>query len=192
LAVEDREPSSSRPCPDDEPPSQRPQALDGVLQRGWPDIELYDLIDFSMPVGQTGLVFVAGLTGWRESNGTALFVPGAIEAAYRRAASTLAFMALVHGQTFMFLRLAQNMSTVQAAALCGVSPSEVSDWEDGTLPVPVSCWQSMADSACKADMRAGITVTPLPYIDMRPRNIRVYPDVPGQPQPPVPPHPARS
>jgi hypothetical protein len=176
--------------PDDDhdpPSSRRPPALDGALQRGWPDIELFDLIDFSMPVGQTGIVFVAGLTGWRESNGTALFVPGAVEAAYRRAASTLAFMALVHGQTFLFLRQAQNMSTAQAAALCGVTPSEVSDWEDGTLPVPVSCWQSIADSACKADMRAGITSTPLPYTNMRPRKIRVYPDVPGQPIPQPPP-----
>ena len=174
----DSEPPSSRSCPDDDPPSQRPQALDGALQRGWPDIELYDLIDFSMQVGTTGIVFVAGLTGWRESNGTALFVPGAIEAAYRRAASTLAWMALVHGQTFQFLRVAQNLSTAQAATLCGVPPSVVSYWEDGTTPVPVSCWQSMADSACKADMRAGITVTPLPYTDMRPRRIRIYPDVP--------------
>ena len=170
------------PDDDDCPPSsRRPYGLDGCLQPGWPDIELYDLIDFSMPVGQTGLVFVAGLTGWRESNGTALFVPGAIEAAFRRAASTLAFMALVGGQTFQFMRYAQHMSVTQAASLCGVSPSEVTDWEAGRVPVPVTCWQSMADSAAHADMRAGISCTVPQGIDMRARTIRIYPDIPFRP-----------
>ena len=165
--------------PDDDPPSsRRPRGLDGSLQPGWPDIELFDIIDFTMPVGQTGIKFVAELTGWRESNGTALFVPGAIEAAFRRAASTLAFMMLVNGQTFQFMRQAHHMSTAQAATLCGVSPSDVTNWEAGRVPVPVTCWQAMADSACKADMRAGITWTALPTIDLRPRVIRVYPDIP--------------
>ena len=172
----------------DPPSSRRPPALDGAHERGLPDIELYDLIDFTMPVGTLGIKFVAGLTGWRESNGTALFVPGAIAAAYRRAASTLAFMMLVNGQTFQFMRQAIDLTTAQAATLCGVSPSEVSDWEDGTLPVPVSCWQAMADAACKADMRAGIVWTALPFVDLRPRVIRIYPDVPLPPQPrPCPP-----
>jgi DNA-binding transcriptional regulator YdaS (Cro superfamily) len=167
---------------DDDPPSSRPpRGLDGALQRGWPDIELYDLIDFSMPVGQTGIVFVAALTGWRESNGTALFVPEAIEAAYRRAASTLAFMALANGPTFQFIRYSQHMSTAQAATLCGASPSDVTNWESGRVPVPVSCWQAMADAATKADMRASISWTPLPNADMRPRTIRIYPDIPFRP-----------
>src|SRR5208282_456322 len=99
----------------DPPSSRRPPALDGAHERGLPDIELYDLIDFTMPVGTLGIKFVAGLTGWRESNGTALFFPGAIAAAYRRAASTLAFMMLVNGQTFMFMRQAIDLTTAQAA-----------------------------------------------------------------------------
>jgi DNA-binding transcriptional regulator YiaG len=143
-----------------------------------PDIELYDLIDYSMPVGNTGIVFVAGLTGFRESDGTAQFITGAVAAAYRRAASTLAQMALVSGPTFQFMRLAENLSTAQAAALAGVSESEVTDWEDGTTPVPPSSWQSMADYAAQQDMRAGITWTALPAVNLRPRTIRVYPDVP--------------
>jgi hypothetical protein len=180
------------PKDDDCPPSsRRPPALDGAHERGWPDIELYDLIDFTMSVGTTGIKFVAGLTGWRESNGTALFFPGAIEAAYRRAASTLAFMMLVNGQTFQFMRYAQNLSTAEAATLCGVSPSEITAWEAGTIPVPVSCWQAMADAACKADMRAGIVWTALPAVNLRPRTIRVYPDIPmpEQPRPCCPPRP---
>ena len=139
-----------------------------------------------MPVGNTGIVFVAGLTGFRESDGSAQFIPGATAAAYRRAASTLAHMALVNGQTFQFLRLAQNLSTAQAATLCGVTESEITDWEDGTTPVPPSSWQTMADSAAKADQRAGIMWTALPNVDLRPRKIRVFPDIPypGQVLPP--------
>jgi hypothetical protein len=143
-----------------------------------PDIELYDLIDFSMQVGDTGIVFVAGLTGWREADGSARFLPGAQAAAYRRAASTLAQMALVSGQTFQFLRLALNLSVAQAATLCGETESTITDWEDGTLPVPVSPWQCIADAAASADQRAGITWTALPSVNLRPRRIRIYPDIP--------------
>src|ERR1039458_8923225 len=70
----------------------RPGGDDCDTPGGQPDIELYDLIDFTMQVGNTGLNFVAGLTGWRERDGTALFITGATSAAYRRAASTLAQM----------------------------------------------------------------------------------------------------
>ncbi len=173
------------------PPSQPPT---GLSSRGAPDIELYTLIDFQMPVGNTGIIFVAGLTGFRESDGSALFIPGAVAAAFRRAASTLAHMALVSGQTFQFLRLAQNMTTAQAAALCGVPESEVTDWEDGTTPVPPSCWQTLADAAAAADQRQGIMWTALPNVDLRPRTIRIFPDVPyrGQVVPNCPPNPCGS
>lgn len=183
-------------CNPPEPPPSEPghhhhsyHPPTGQVSGRSPDIELYDLIDFSMPVGNTGIVFVAGLTGFRESDGTAQFIPGATAAAYRRAASTLAHMALVSGQTFQFLRLSQNMSTAQAATLCGVAESEVTDWEDGTTPVPPSAWQTMADAVTAADQRAGIMWTALPMVDLRPRRIRVYPDIPypGQILPPSPP-----
>jgi hypothetical protein len=154
-----------------------------------PDIELYDLIDYTVQVGTTGINFVAGLTGWRESDGTALFIPGAVDAAVRRAASTLAWMALISGQTFQFLRLSLGLSVDQTAELVGVTPSTITDWEDGTLPVGVQSWQCLADAALKADGRAGITYTPLPAPDFRPRTIRIFPDVPGAPQPPAPPCP---
>ena len=166
--------------PPDDSPTCAPQG-------GEADIELYDLIDFSMQVGNTGIVFVAGLTGWRESDGTARFITGAVDAAYRRAASTLAFMALISGQTFQFLRLTRDLTTAQAATLCGVTESEVIDWEDGSVPVPVSSWQYMADACTAADQRAGITWTPLPAPDFRPRKIRIYPDVPMPWTPPPPP-----
>lgn len=161
------------------PPGYPP--LGGVGYGQNPDIELYDLIDFSMPVGNTGIVFVAGLTGFRESDGTARFIVGATAAAYRRAASTLAQMSLVAGSTFQFMRLAENLSPAQAAVLCGVPESIITDWEDGTTPVPPSSWQTMADVAAKADMRAGIIWTALPNVDLRPRRIRIYPDVPYNP-----------
>ena len=145
---------------------------------GGPDIELYDLIDYTLQVGNTGIKFVAGLTGWRESDGTARFIPGACAAAFRRAASTLAWMALVSGQTFQFLRLSLNLTIAQTAVLVGETDSTVEDWEDGSLPVQVSPWQTLADAALKADMRAGIAYTPLPAPDFRPRTIRIFPDIP--------------
>ncbi len=152
---------------------------------GGPDIELYDLIDFTVQVGNTGINFVAGLTGWRESDGTALFLPGACEAAYRRAASTLAFMALVSGQTFQFLRTAQNLTVDQAAAICGVTSIQIENWEFGTVPVIITAWQTLADMACKADQRAGISCTPI-QPSFRPRTIRIYPDVPYKNVQPAP------
>lgn len=189
-----QDPNEDNSCQPPEPPPSSghhisdlpPYPPTGQTSGRSPDIELYDLIDFSMPVGNTGIVFVAGLTGFRESDGSAQFIPGATAAAYRRAASTLAHMALVNGQTFQFLRLAQNLSTAQAATLCGVTESEITDWEDGTTPVPPSSWQTMADSAAKADQRAGIMWTALPNVDLRPRKIRVFPDIPypGQVLPP--------
>lgn len=195
----DSEDRDEHDCEDEDPPSQRPHyhhESPPESHFGWhghsgnPDIELYDLIDFSMPVGNTGIVFVAGLTGWRESDGTARFILGAVPAAYRRAASTLAWMSLINGQTFQFLRLSLNLTTAQAAVLCGESEGTVISWENGAPPIPVSPWQCLADAALTADQRAGITVTPLPAPDYRPRKIRVYPDIPGPPQPPpVPPRP---
>jgi len=154
-----------------------------------PDIETYDLIDYTVQVGNTGINFVGAVTGWRESDGSARFIPGAIEAVYRRAASTLAFMSLVNGQTFLFLREAQGLTQAQAATICGVPESEISDWEDGSLPVIITAWQTLADMACKADQRAGITWTAAPPASFRPRTIRIYPDIsyPPQPQPPCPP-----
>lgn len=159
---------------------------------GGPDIELYDLIDYTLQVGNTGIKFVAGLTGWRESDGTARFIPGACDAAFRRAASTLAWMALVSGQTFQFLRFSLHLSIAQTAALVGETESTVEDWEDGSLPVAVSPWQCLADAALKADGRAGIAYTPLPAPDFRPRMIRIWPDIPYPviiPPPPPPPCP---
>ncbi len=176
----DCEPPSKPPCAQFERREFEPGG--GQLPLGGtgysPDIELYDLIDFSMPVGNTGIVFVAGLTGFRESDGSAQFIPGATAAAYRRAASTLGHMALVNGQTFQFIRLALNMSTSQAATLCGVQESEITDWEDGSTPVPATSWQVMADAAAAADQRQGIMWTALPTVDLRPRTIRIFPDVP--------------
>jgi hypothetical protein len=189
-APEEREHESERELyrDDDDPRFWRPWAhCPPPAPGGLPDIELYDLIDFQMQVGNTGIVFVAAITGWRESDGTALFIPGATAAAYRRAASTLAAMSLVAGSTFQFMRLAQNLSVDQAAILCGVDDATVNAWEAGTTPVPFSSWQYMADAACKADSRPGIVYTAPQGVDLRPRVIRVYPDVPGLPLPPQPP-----
>lgn len=173
-------------------PYQRPYPYNppcAVLHGDGPDIERYALIDFTMQVGNTGINFVAGLTGWRESDGSALFLPGATDAAFRRAASTLAFMSLVSGQTFLFLRTAQNLTQAQAATICGVSVGTIASWENGLTPVIITAWQTLADMACKADQRAGITWTAAAPVSFRPRTIRIYPDIPYKAPPPPPPCP---
>ena len=158
-----------------------------VPHGGGPDIELYDLIDFTMSVGNTGINFVAGLTGWRERDGTALFLPGATDAAYRRAASTLAFMSLVSGQTFAFLRTAQNL-TIDAGGdhLRGAG-------DDGHR---LGSRGRAGDHHGVADARRhGVQGRPTGghHVDgrragqLRPRTIRIYPDIPYKAPPPCPP-----
>lgn len=149
-----------------------------------PDIE-YLLVDFEMPVGQTGIVFVAALEARLMSWGP-VFQTVATLAAYRRAASTLAHMALISGATFEFMRQAIEFSTAQAGAFVGVSEATVQAWEAGTEPVPTNIWYLFADYVCAKDGREFCPYLTLPEQDFRARRIRVYPDVPrtGTPQPP--------
>lgn len=141
-----------------------------------PERELV-LVDFEMPVGNTGIVFVAALEAQMASWGP-VFQTIATQAAYRRAASTLAQMALVHGATFEFMRHGAEYSIAGIAQFLGVSEATIEAWEAGTEVVPTNQWYLLADKICAMDGREFCPFLTLPALDLRARRIRVYPDVP--------------
>lgn len=140
------------------------------------DLEIA-LVDFEMPVGNTGIIFVAALEARMASWGP-VFSTVATLAAYRRAASTLAQMALVAGSTFEFMRLAVPYSQSEAAAFLGVSQADVSGWEAGGSVIPTNLWYLLADKICDIDGREFCPFPTLPDLSFRPRRVRVYPDIP--------------
>ncbi len=143
-----------------------------------PDIGDLRLLDFMMPVGQTGIMFVAGLSGVLTAHGP-VFDPLAIAWAYRRAASQIAYMALIDGQTFAFMREAIPLTQAAAAALLGVDFSDLVSWEDRTVPTPPLVWLNLAKEVCVLDHRGPPTTLPFGKPDLRARTIRVFPDIPG-------------
>ncbi len=139
----------------------------------------YVLVDFEMPVGRTGIIFVAALEARLTSAGP-IFSTVATLAAYRRAASTLAHMGLVSGPTFEFMRHAIEFSTAQAGTFVGVPEATVVAWEAGSEPVPTNIWYLFADYVCAKDGREFCPYPTLPDLDFRARRVRVYPDIPRQ------------
>lgn len=135
------------------------------------------LVDYTMPVGITGIVFVAALEARVTPNGP-IFSTIAIQAAYRRAGSTLAHMALVSGPTFAFLRTASTFTQAEAATFLGVPTSTIEAWENGSVPVPTNTWYLLADKVCAMDGREFCPYLTLPNPSFRARRIRVHPDVP--------------
>jgi hypothetical protein len=145
------------------------------------------LVDYYMPVGVTGFQFVAALEAQLRAWGP-VFSTVATQAAYLRAGSTLAHMALVAGPTFEFLRLAVAYTQAQAAAFLGVPLATVQAWEAGTEPVPTNLWYEMAAEVCRVDKRQFTPYATLPPVDLRARVVRVFPDVP-RPSTPYTPSP---
>lgn len=139
------------------------------------------LVDFEMPVGTTGIVLVAALEARMASWGP-IFSTVATQAAYRRAGSTLAHMALVSGPTFAFLRASAALTVAETASFLGVPSSTIGAWEDGTVPVPTNAWYLLADKVCAMDGREFCPYLTLPDPDFRARRIRVHPDIPRQNQ----------
>lgn len=142
------------------------------------DIGYLKLIDYEVPVGNTGIIFVATLSGGMTPDGVALLEPIQIEWAYHRAASQLAFMGLINGDTFAFLRSSIPMTVADVATLVGYPIGDVQDWEAGVEPVPVPAWQIVADKCCQIDYRPWVTQIPVAP-DFRPRRIRIHPDIPS-------------
>lgn len=147
------------------------------------DVGTLDLIDYEIQVGRTGIIFVAALDGVYNPDDTATFEPLHIEWARHRAASQLACMGLVRGDTFQFLRESVPMSVADAAVLVGYTSGDVTAWEAGAT-VPVSAWQAMADYCCILDHRLGVTQMAV-QPDFRPRRIRITPNVPAAGTPSV-------
>ena len=141
------------------------------------------LVDYYMPVGETGLQFVAALQAQMLSWGPS-FSTVATQAAYRRAGSTLAHMALVAGSTFQFIRNAIPFTQAEAAAFLGVTVPQIVAWEDGVSEVPLDLWYHLADKVCQVDRRAFTPYLTLPTRSIQAYVVRVHPDVPFQGQPP--------
>lgn len=135
------------------------------------------LVDYYMPVGSTGFRFVAALQAQLRAWGP-VFSTVATQAAYLRAGSTLAHMALVSGQTFQFLRLSVAYTQAQVASFLGVTLPEVQAWESDTTPVPTNLWYELAAEVCRVDRRQFTPYMTLPSVDLRPRVVRVFPDIP--------------
>jgi hypothetical protein len=143
------------------------------------------LFDYVIQVGSTGITFQAAMAGLLQSWGP-IFQPAAIQLANLRAASTLCQWGLISGDIFAFERAAIGLSQSDVAALLNVPLVTVEEWEADELPVPRLMWQEIAARVCKADQRS---LPPDLQLIMpnngafRPRQIRIFPNVPQPPQP---------
>ncbi len=141
------------------------------------------LVDYEMPIHGTGIMFVASLNATLpygdippNPNIAPHIAPRLTDAAYLRAASTLAHMGLIAAPTFAFLRQAQLLSVADAAVIIGVSEATVQAYEAGTTPVTRDAWMTLADRACSLDSRGWNPYLSLCHVDLRPRRIRVVVD----------------
>ena len=149
------------------------------------DISDLKLIDYEFPVGNTGIIFVAALQGYFLANGVGIIDDHQIRWGWHRAASTLAFMGLISGETFRFLRESLPLTEVEAATLLGADVPSIQAWEAGILNVPITIWQTLAHTCSDVDQRPGSLYMPAQGMDFRPRRIRIVPDVPGKSTAPV-------
>ncbi len=144
------------------------------------------MVDYEMPVFGTGIVFVASLNATVppgdmpfDPNVAPTIVPRLTDAAFLRAASTLAHMGLISGSTLAFLREAQKLTQADAAALCGVDTPTLQAFESGALRVTRDAWMTLADRACTLDSRGLNPYLAFCPVDLRPRRIRIVVDVTG-------------
>jgi hypothetical protein len=153
-----------------------------VLENDFPEkAGRVGLFDIQMPVGDTGLIFIAAVPGRLYPWGVD-FSPRVTHASYLRAACNLIQIGLRRGESFAFLRTALEMSQADVAAIYGVTTSEVMEWEDNTIPVPVHVWNCYSFRVMLAD---GMILPSNPAVcpSVRPRVIRVFPNVPMPSQP---------
>jgi hypothetical protein len=136
------------------------------------------IADFVMPVGTTGISFVAQLQGISSAAGPSDFPQASRDASYLRAATTLGRWGIPNGQFFAFIREAIKQTQADCAAFLGVTVPEVQAWEAGTVEVPRIMWSSLVDEACRIDHPRpaldDLRIAP----DTRPRQIRIQPDIP--------------
>lgn len=148
-----------------------------VLENDYPErVGKIGLFDIQMPVGNTGLIFIAAMPGRLYLSGPT-FTPPVEHVAYLRAASTLVQIGLVRGESFAFLRYALQLTQAQVATLYGVLESTVQGWEDNSIPIPVSVWNCFSYRVMVADGRV-LPANPAVNPSARPRVIRVFPNAP--------------
>lgn len=151
-----------------------------VLEATFPEVVgRPGLFDFYMNVGNTGIVFIAALPGFLREWG-AEFPQYAVDAAYRRAGSTLAQWGIVSGDTFGFLAQAAKLSVADLSARYGVPEVTLTAWINNQIPVEPSVWQCLAYLVCSLDGRNFLPNPPasVPPPSLRPRQIRVFPTLP--------------
>ena len=108
-----------------------------------------------------------------------VFDPNDVHQAELRAASTLAQMAFIRGQSLQFLRLAIPWDEPTTAAFLGITVPELQSYEAETATLPRDAWLRLAAYVAHLDGRFSYDVPPVCPMDMgQPRVIRVYPDFP--------------
>jgi hypothetical protein len=144
-------------------------------------VGLFDLI---IPVGSTGISFIAAIAGLLQVWGP-VFQPAAVRLANLRAASTLCQWGLISGDIFAFERAAIQLQQSDVATILGVPLVTVEEWEADEIPVPRLMWQEIASRVCKADQRyLPPDLQPIvPPASYRGRQVRIFPNVPMPPQP---------
>lgn len=141
-----------------------------------PNDPVFGIYDFEMPIGTTGIVFVAALNGTLGPPGIGpIFTPNLIKASFRRAATSLVHMGLIGGQTFAFIRQAVPMTQAECATFLDLPLGTITDWESGIQPVTRDGWLTLAELICQLDERALTSYLAL-QPDFRPRKIRITVD----------------
>lgn len=140
------------------------------------------LFDYLMPVGSTGIIFIAAVPGILYQWGIG-FTDAVKVACNLRAASTLVHMGLIRGETFAFMRSALQLSQSDLATAYGVSLATVQGWENNTIELPRLVWSALATDVGRADNGRGVPSEYALTPDFRPRRIRVFPSVPMTPGP---------
>lgn len=151
-----------------------------LLEADYPEmVGKAGLFDFLMPVGSTGIIFIAALPGILRVNAPE-FSDFAKLYAYRRAASTLMQMGLVNGDTLTFLRTAVPRTQQEQADKFNVPLATYQAWESGAVEVPRNNWGCLAAEIGVLDGRPLALDWALCPPNFRPRRIRVFPQIPGQ------------
>jgi transcriptional regulator with XRE-family HTH domain len=85
---------------------------------------------------------------------------------------------MINGQFFAFIRQAIKQTQLDTATFLGVTVPEIQAWETGLVEIPRIMWTLLVDEACRIDHpRPGLDELSL-AADLRPRQIRIHPDIP--------------
>jgi DNA-binding XRE family transcriptional regulator len=130
--------------------------------------------DYFMYVGTTGIVFVTTLTGTVLPSGV-VFDPSHERNALWHAASDLADMGMIDGQTLRFIREAIPWTITETASFLGVSDATVMAWEANQEVIPREMWVAVAQVVRGLAQEQGPSGPLAPHPpDLRPRTIRIH------------------